>query len=139
MHILGRKHFHPPKRVIFKFFYTKSDYLETLLQILGNAFSVKILDVFTQFKGPHNALSLIQEFGKYGPLEKVTIVIDGKSGRSRGFAFIKFQNVEDATQARNALTDTGKDEYSQVPWSRERQLGTGTFCLLPRCCLYIYR
>jgi RNA recognition motif-containing protein len=70
--------------------------------------------VLTQFKGPHNnALSLIQEFGKYGPLEKVTIVIDGKSGRSRGFAFIKFQNVEDATQARNALTDTGKDKYSQ--------------------------
>ena len=50
----------------------------------------------------------LQEFGKYGPIDKVTVVLDGQSGRSRGFAFIKFQNIEDATAARNALTEKGR-------------------------------
>ena len=38
----------------------------------------------------------------------MTVVLDGQSGRSRGFAFIKFQNIEDSTAARNALTEKGR-------------------------------
>ena len=36
------------------------------------------------------------EFSKFGPLEKVQVVLDGKSGRSRGFAFVYFDSHEDA-------------------------------------------
>ena len=36
-------------------------------------------------------------------------MLDGKSGRSRGFAFINFENIEDATEARNAMVDAEID------------------------------
>merc|ERR1712192_204387 len=49
------------------------------------------------------------EFGKFGPMEKVNVVLDGHSGRSRGFAFIYYENVEDATEARNAMSGTEMD------------------------------
>jgi len=52
---------------------------------------------------------LEKEFGKFGPLEKLNVVLDGKTGRSRGFAFVTFQKVEDATEARNALSDAELD------------------------------
>ncbi|KAI9303647.1 hypothetical protein BJ944DRAFT_268039 [Cunninghamella echinulata] len=39
-------------------------------------------------------------FGKFGPLEKVTVVYDHRAKRSRGFAFVNFTNQEDATRAR---------------------------------------
>ena len=35
---------------------------------------------------------LESEFKKYGPLEKVQVVLDGHTGRSRGFAFVYFEN-----------------------------------------------
>ena len=49
-----------------------------------------------------------KEFGKFGPITKITVVLDGKTGRSRGFAFVTFDKVEDATEARNAMADSGK-------------------------------
>ncbi|KAI0316125.1 hypothetical protein OF83DRAFT_1173194 [Amylostereum chailletii] len=39
---------------------------------------------------------LDEEFGKHGRVEKVTIVYDQRSDRSRGFGFIKMATVEDA-------------------------------------------
>ena len=51
---------------------------------------------------------LEKEFGKFGPITKITVVLDGKTGRSRGFAFVTFDKVEDATEARNAMADSGK-------------------------------
>ena len=51
---------------------------------------------------------LEKEFGKFGPISKITVVLDGKTGRSRGFAFVTFEKVEDATEARNAMTDSGR-------------------------------
>ncbi len=51
---------------------------------------------------------LVQEFGKFGTLESIKIVLDTKSGQSRGFGFITFQNLKDATKAKNALTETGQ-------------------------------
>ena len=50
---------------------------------------------------------LEKEFGKFGPISKITVVLDGKTGRSRGFAFVTFEKVDDATEARNAMTDSG--------------------------------
>ena len=48
---------------------------------------------------------LEKEFSKFGPLEKVTVILDGKTGRSRGFAFIYFESVEDAKVAKEAMSD----------------------------------
>jgi len=49
---------------------------------------------------------LEREFGKYGEIEKVHVVLDGPSKRSRGFAFIYFKLVDDAEKARDALNGT---------------------------------
>lgn len=37
-------------------------------------------------------------FSKYGPIADVSIVYDQQSRRSRGFAFVYFENVEDAKE-----------------------------------------
>jgi len=52
---------------------------------------------------------LDKEFSKFGPIAKITVVLDGKTGRSRGFAFVTFEKVEDATEARNAMADAELD------------------------------
>ncbi|KAG5875412.1 hypothetical protein JTB14_030939 [Gonioctena quinquepunctata] len=41
---------------------------------------------------------------KYGPLERVQVVIDAKTGRSRGFAFVYFESSEDAKVAKDQCT-----------------------------------
>ncbi|RZC41843.1 serine hydrolase [Asbolus verrucosus] len=43
-------------------------------------------------------------FSKYGPLERVQVVIDAKTGRSRGFSFVYFENTEDAKVAKDQCT-----------------------------------
>ena len=35
---------------------------------------------------------LEKEFSKFGPLEKLQVVLDGKTGRSRGFGFVYFES-----------------------------------------------
>ncbi|KAG9006612.1 hypothetical protein FRB94_000538 [Tulasnella sp. JGI-2019a] len=40
---------------------------------------------------------LDEEFSRYGTVDKVTIVYDARTGRSRGFGFIKMNTVEEAT------------------------------------------
>ncbi|RCH93992.1 transformer 2 beta [Rhizopus azygosporus] len=50
---------------------------------------------------------LEDEFRKFGAIEKVTIVYDHRTNRSRGFGFVYFQDQEDATRARDAMN--GKD------------------------------
>jgi len=37
---------------------------------------------------------LEKEFGRYGHLEKVQVVLDGHSRRIRGFAFIYYESVQ---------------------------------------------
>ena len=39
-------------------------------------------------------------FSKYGPIADVSIVYDQQSRRSRGFAFVYFENVDDAKEAK---------------------------------------
>ncbi|KAK0421276.1 hypothetical protein QR680_015152 [Steinernema hermaphroditum] len=39
-------------------------------------------------------------FEQYGPLEKIQLVVDHPSGRSRGFGFIYFEKMEDAMEAK---------------------------------------
>lgn len=38
-------------------------------------------------------------FIKFGPLKKATVVLDAKTGRSRGFGFVYFESIEDARVA----------------------------------------
>merc|ERR1739848_78568 len=45
------------------------------------------------------------EFSKFGPLERVQVILDGKSGHSRGFAFVYFESQEDAKAAKEAMSD----------------------------------
>ncbi|XP_021697703.1 transformer-2 protein homolog alpha isoform X1 [Aedes aegypti] len=42
---------------------------------------------------------LYDVFTKFGPLKKATIVLDAKTGRSRGFGFVYFESTEDARVA----------------------------------------
>ncbi|XP_077553830.1 transformer-2 protein homolog beta-like isoform X1 [Haemaphysalis longicornis] len=44
---------------------------------------------------------LKEVFSKYGPLEDVQVVYDAQSGRSRGFAFVYFESVDDAKAAKD--------------------------------------
>merc|ERR1712111_144541 len=48
---------------------------------------------------------LEKEFGKFGPIAKITVVLDGKTGRSRGFAFVYFEAQEDAKACKDAMND----------------------------------
>ena len=49
---------------------------------------------------------LDREFRRFGKIEKVQVVLDGPTKRSRGFAFIYFENVEDAEKARDSMNGT---------------------------------
>lgn len=42
-------------------------------------------------------------FKEFGEVAFVRIVTDRETGKSRGFGFVEFQNVEDAVKAKNAL------------------------------------
>lgn len=44
---------------------------------------------------------ILDVFSRYGPIDDVQIVYDAQSGRSRGFAFVYFQNVADAAEAKD--------------------------------------
>jgi len=52
---------------------------------------------------------LDSEFGRFGRLEKVQIVLDGHSGRSRGFGFIYYENHEDAREAKDRMNGSDLD------------------------------
>merc|ERR1712183_1093126 len=70
---------------------------------------------------------LDKEFRKFGPLEKVQVVLDGHSGRSRGFAFIYYESIDDATEARNKMTGTELDGKTiRVDYSITKRAHTPT-------------
>ena len=43
---------------------------------------------------------LEKQFGSFGQIEKCQVVLDGHSGRSRGFAFVYFETIEQASEAK---------------------------------------
>ncbi|KAI8984356.1 hypothetical protein BDF20DRAFT_789484, partial [Mycotypha africana] len=49
-------------------------------------------------------------FRDFGDIEKVTIVYDHRSNRSRGFGFVYFKDENDATKARDALNGIEIDD-----------------------------
>ena len=58
----------------------------------GRCIGVFGLSIYTQER------DLKEVFTKYGPLEDVQIVYDAQTGRSRGFAFVYFENKNDANE-----------------------------------------
>ncbi|XP_076671297.1 transformer 2 isoform X11 [Andrena cerasifolii] len=56
------------------------------------------LSIFTTEQQIHHI------FSKYGPVERVQVVIDAKTGRSRGFCFVYFESSEDAKVAKEQCT-----------------------------------
>jgi len=52
---------------------------------------------------------LEKEFGRFGNLDKVQVVLDGHSGRSRGFAFIYYDSIDDAEEARDKMNGIDLD------------------------------
>ncbi|XP_077412759.1 cold inducible RNA binding protein a isoform X2 [Vanacampus margaritifer] len=56
--------------------------------------------------------SLASAFGKYGNIEKVDVIKDKETGRSRGFGFVKYENVEDAKDALEAMNGKTLDGRS---------------------------
>ncbi|XP_066993452.1 transformer-2 protein homolog alpha isoform X2 [Anabrus simplex] len=52
------------------------------------------LSIYTTEQQLHHIMS------KYGPVERVQVVIDAKTGRSRGFCFVYFESSEDAKVAK---------------------------------------
>ncbi|CAL9688815.1 unnamed protein product [Knipowitschia caucasica] len=50
-----------------------------------------------------NEDTLAAAFGKYGSIEKVDVIRDRETGRSRGFGFVKYDNAEDAKDALDAM------------------------------------
>jgi len=46
---------------------------------------------------------LEKEFGRFGTIERTQVVLDGYSGRSRGFAFIYYESVHDASDAKKEM------------------------------------
>ncbi|XP_017069370.1 transformer-2 sex-determining protein isoform X2 [Drosophila eugracilis] len=49
-------------------------------------------------------------FNKYGPIERIQMVIDAHTHRSRGFCFIYFENLEDARVAKDACSGMEVDD-----------------------------
>ncbi|XP_043270042.1 transformer-2 protein homolog beta-like isoform X3 [Venturia canescens] len=48
-------------------------------------------------------------FSEYGPVERVQVVIDAKTGRSRGFCFVYFESIENAKVAKEQCSGMGID------------------------------
>uniref|UniRef100_UPI0037E958AB cold inducible RNA binding protein a isoform X2 n=1 Tax=Semicossyphus pulcher TaxID=241346 RepID=UPI0037E958AB len=46
-----------------------------------------------------NEETLAAAFGKYGTIEKVDVIRDKETGKSRGFGFVKYDSMEDAKDA----------------------------------------
>jgi len=60
-------------------------------------------------------------------MSKVQVVLDGHSGRSRGFAFIYYEEVDDAAEARREMNGTELDgKKIRVDYSITKRAHTPT-------------
>ena len=69
---------------------------------------------------------LREVFEPHGPVQSATVIIDRKSGHSRGFGFVEYESEESAQTAVEALNGTslgGRDIV--VSEARERPQGNG--------------
>lgn len=65
-------------------------------------------------------------FGTFGEVQDVKIVMDRFTGRSRGFAFIRFDSAESAGKAKEALNGQPfQGKTLVIDWARTEQQGAG--------------
>ncbi len=61
-------------------------------------------------------------FGSFGEVQEVKIVMDRFSGRSRGFAFVRMANADDAGKAKDALNGQPfQGKALVIDWARTEQ------------------
>ncbi|VDK48745.1 unnamed protein product [Anisakis simplex] len=66
-------------------------------------------------------------FSQYGDIDKVQLVFDRPTGRSRGFGFIYFDKLEDAVKAKEKLTGSEVDGHKvRVDYSVTKRAHTPT-------------
>ncbi|BFG03837.1 transformer-2 sex-determining protein [Drosophila madeirensis] len=66
-------------------------------------------------------------FSKYGPIERIQMIIDAQTNRSRGFCFIYFENVADARVAKDACCGMEIDNrHIRVDYSITQRAHTPT-------------
>ncbi|VDM42022.1 unnamed protein product [Toxocara canis] len=66
-------------------------------------------------------------FSQYGEVEKVQLVFDHPTGRSRGFGFVYFDKLEDAIEAKEKLAGTEVDGHRvRVDYSITKRAHTPT-------------
>lgn len=67
-----------------------------------------------------------QHFAACGEVDKVNVVMDAYTGRSRGFAFVEMQSEDGAEKARQALNGKPfQDRSLTVDWARPETRGAG--------------
>ena len=69
---------------------------------------------------------LREVFEPHGPVQSATVIIDRKTGRSRGFGFVEYDSEESAKTAIEQLNGTSMGERNVVvSEARERPRGNG--------------
>ncbi|OWM87465.1 hypothetical protein CDL15_Pgr022576 [Punica granatum] len=79
--------------------------------------SVRVTNLSEDTREP----DLLELFRTFGPVSRVYVAIDQKTGVSRGFGFVNFINKEDAERAINKLNGYGYDNLIlRVEWATPR-------------------
>lgn len=79
--------------------------------------SVRVTNLSEDTREP----DLHELFRTFGPVSRVYVAIDQKTGMSRGFGFVNFVNKEDAERAINKLNGYGYDNLIlRVEWATPR-------------------
>eukprot|EP01018_Ginkgo_biloba_P036433 Gb_18446 [translate_table: standard] len=80
--------------------------------------SVRVTNLSEDTREP----DLHELFRTFGPITRVYVAVDQKTGMSRGFGFVNFGNREDAQRAINKLNGYGYDNLIlRVEWATPRQ------------------
>lgn len=65
-------------------------------------------------------------FGTFGEVQEAKVVMDRFTGRSRGFAFVRFDTAESAGKAKEALNGQPfQGKTLVIDWARTEQQGAG--------------
>ncbi|XP_011002609.1 PREDICTED: eukaryotic translation initiation factor 3 subunit G [Populus euphratica] len=79
--------------------------------------SVRVTNLSEDTREP----DLLELFRTFGPVSRVYVAIDQKTGVSRGFGFVNFVSKEDAERAINKLNGYGYDNLIlRVEWATPR-------------------
>ncbi|PKA64040.1 Serine/arginine-rich splicing factor 33 [Apostasia shenzhenica] len=94
-----------------------ADRLGTEMRRRNDENSVRVTNLSEDTREP----DLLELFRTFGPVSRVYVAVDQKSGVSRGFGFVNFVHKEDAEKAINKLNGYGYDNLIlRVEWATPR-------------------